>query len=101
MQLNKPINQTISFIVLHGLVELGQQQSLRTDVKSMSLTWKHLSKLACGYRSTYHTVQKHHPTEIDAEDYFDWMSFCVQNICNLISNNIDKILEMVNIKSQK
>lgn len=80
---------------MHGLVELAQQQSLQTDIKSMSNTWKHLSKLASDYRSTYHMVQKQHPTEIHADDFLDWMAFCVQNICNLISNNIDKILEMV------
>lgn len=78
-------------------MELGHQQSLRINVKSMANTWKHLSKLAVDFRSAYHTLPQHDPLEFDAEDYFDWMTFCIQNICQLITTDVEKLQEMVKL----
>lgn len=86
-----------SEIVLQGLVELGHQQSLQNDIKSMASTWKHLSRLATEFHRVYRHLQQQSPSEFEptSEDFLDWFRLCVQNICELITNNLNTMLKMV------
>lgn len=71
---------------------MGNQQSQRDDLKSMANTWKHLSKLSADFRMVYQSIS----TELInlQDDLFDWVAFYVQIICELITKNIHKILEV-------
>lgn len=85
------------FTVLKALIVLGNQQSHRNEVKSMANTWKHLSKLAIDFRTIYCAIkQQPDSTELDnsSEDVLDWLEFCVENICKLITSNAQKVLEV-------
>lgn len=84
-------------IVLKALVQLGNQQSHRNDVKSMANTWKHLSKLAIDFRIIYSTLQQQQNcTELNdiSEDFLDWIGLCIDNICKLITSNVQKFLQV-------
>lgn len=78
------------------MLQLGNYQSQKNDVKSMANTWKHLSKLAIDFHTIFHTLQQQNCTELQdhSEDLLDWIESCVQNICELIANNVEKMLEV-------
>ncbi|XP_055315479.1 uncharacterized protein LOC129575628 isoform X2 [Sitodiplosis mosellana] len=81
--------------VLQALVQLGYHQSQKDDVKSMANTWKHLSKLATDFHTIYHTLQQQNCSELKylSEDLLDWVAYCIDNICDLITANVQKMQE--------
>lgn len=83
-------------IVLQALVQLGKHQSQNNDVKSMANTWKHLSKLATDFRNIYCKLRHQDCTELNdySEDLLDWVALCVENICQLITTNVQKMLKV-------
>lgn len=85
--------KNLGSIVLQGLVQLGHQQSLKNDVKSMANTWKHVSKLAIDFRIVHRTVQQQNQMEFN-EDLLDWITYSVHNICDLIKNNVHDIIQV-------
>lgn len=85
-------------LVLLGLIELGQQQSQKNDVKSMADTWKQLSKLAIEFRRVYESLQYQEQMEMSGnwENILDWIELFIQTICELITANVQKVLEVRN-----
>lgn len=86
------------FLVFRDLAELGEHQSSQNDVKSMAITWKHISKLATDFYSIYRAVkQQNHLTDTNGslDDLLDWITLCVENICKQIRNCVQKWPEMV------
>lgn len=97
------VNDSNSQFSLHDntvLMELIALGSLQSDVKSIASTWKHISKLAISYHSVYRTLQQqqmpHHPIEPD-DDSLDWLNICIESICKLIDENLQKSSDAVKI----
>lgn len=82
------------FIVLLGLIQLGRQQAQRRDLKTMADTWKQLSKLAIDFRTVYELLQHQEQMETNdiSENLLDWVELFIQNICELISENVKKMI---------
>lgn len=58
----------------------------------MANSWKHVRKLSTDFHSTYRAVQQQHPHKLnDTEDFFEWITFSVNIICDLITNYVDSI----------
>lgn len=62
----------------------------------MANTWKHLSKLSTDFHMVYHSISQQDHMEVNdtQDDLLDWVTFCIQNICELITANVQKMLEV-------
>lgn len=62
----------------------------------MANTWKHVSKLATDFHVIYRTAQQQYSIELEESnvDILDWIAFSIENICNLITNNVNYMVQV-------
>lgn len=69
----------------------------------MANTWKHVSKLATDFHVIYRTAQQQYSIELEESnvDILDWIAFSIENICNLITNNVNCMVQVKIFASDK
>lgn len=81
-------------LVLEGLIQLANQQSLKNDEpKSIAVAWKLVSKLAKDFANTYGSVWENqsNTNRQTTDDSLNWLEFCVKTVCDLIGTSIDRL----------
>lgn len=62
----------------------------------MANTWKHVSKLATDFHVIYRSAQQQYLIELEESnvDVLDWIAFSIESICNLITNNVNYMIQV-------
>lgn len=75
------------------MAKLADEKYKLNDVKSVASSWKLFLKLSKQVKSIHQNIQQHlNPMEADNEDdLFDWLTNCVQIICESITTSIQEV----------